>query len=123
MSKYVIWDKQSNIITPIGEVLTPAQWMGRYPAAGVEGIKFIVGGGVVNGGVMMEFTAAVELYAKQGCDFTDCVTDQDYLDAIEAFEDAPQSVSTADQTRIADALEDLVVLQMPDVTPKRRIKS
>jgi len=115
MARYVIWDKQTPIITPIGEALAPAEWIARYPAAGLEGVQFVVGGGVVNGCVMMEYTATLAHYAAQGCDFSSCVTEREHLDAIEAFEDAPHDPDYTDETRIADALEDLVVLQMPDV--------
>lgn len=33
--RYVIWDRTSSVITPIGEVLTPEQWIARRPIAGV----------------------------------------------------------------------------------------
>lgn len=114
--KYQIWDKKSNIITPIGEVLTPEQWVTRYPMTGVEGIKTVIGGGVVNGTVCMEFTGFVDNYKKVGCDFTDCETDQDILNAIEAFEDSinSQHVITAEE-RIAAALEAQVMMSLPDV--------
>lgn len=122
--RYQIWDKKSNIITPIGEVLTPEQWVKRYPMAGVDGIKTIISGGVINGAVLMEFTGTVENFAKRGCDFSACETDQDYLDAIEAFEDnqnaaittsaaAAAAIPTADE-RIAAALEAQVMMSLPD---------
>lgn len=112
--RYQIWDKKSNVITPRGEVLTAEQWIERFPMAGVEGIKIVIGGGVINGSVCMEFTGMVESYRKMGCDFSECVEDQDYLNVIEAHEDTQNSASQAaisDQTRIADALEDMVVMQ------------
>ena len=45
-----------------------------------------------------------------------CTTDEDYLAAIEAFEDNPPvaDAGVSDQTRIADALEDMVALSLPD---------
>ena len=45
-------------------------------------------------------------------------TDEDYLTAIEAFEDNPPmaDAGVSDQTRIADALEDMVALSLPDDT-------
>jgi len=113
MSKYAIWNKTDNIITPIGEVLSPAQWIERYPMANV--VDIVIGGGVINGAYCMEYTSFVDMYAKMGCDFSECETQQDYLDAIEAFEDEQNQPSgVPDETRIADALEDLVVLNMPD---------
>ena len=115
MSRYVIWDKVSNVITPIGEVLTPAQWIERYPMGNV--VDLVVGGGVINGAFCMEYTSFKDMYEEMGCDFSECVTQQDCLDAIEEFEYEMnhQDPTISDQTRIADALEDLVVLNMPDV--------
>lgn len=113
MARYAIYDGKSDVTTPVGEVLTAEQWLNRYPWA--RKAKMIVGGGVINGSVAIVFDDYVEMLKKQGCDFTGCETDQDYLDAIEAFEDNPPVVETvSDQTRIADALEDMVVLSMPD---------
>lgn len=114
MSRYQIWDKTSDVITPIGEVLTPAEWLERYPMGNI--LDLVIGGGAINGSVCNEYTSMVDLYHSMGCDFTGCITKQDHLDAIEAFEDAQNAPDTSipDQTRIADALEDLVVLNMPD---------
>lgn len=88
MSKYAIWNKQDTILTPIGEVLTAEKWIERYPIAGVETIKVVCAGGEINGAFFGTLGQMVEMYAKNGCDFSACVTDQDKLDAIEAFEDA-----------------------------------
>lgn len=116
--KYQIWDKKSSIITPIGEVLTPEEWIKRYPMTGLKDIKTVIGGGVVNGSVCMEFTGMVDMYRKMGCDFTGCVEDQDFLDAIEAFEDrVPEQtteVSVTAEERIAAALEAQVMMSLPD---------
>ena len=110
--RYQIWNKQDNIITPIGEVLTPEQWIERYPMASV--VDIVIGGGTINGACCMEYTSFVELHEKV-CDFSECTTKQDYLDVIEAFEDSQRENQGVDtQTRIADALEDLIVLNMPD---------
>lgn len=112
--RYQIWDKTSNIITPRGEVLSAEQWINRYPMAAIDGIKLVIGGGIINGSVCMEFTGMLETYTKRGCDFSECTTDQEYLDTIEAFEDAQNEATTtaiSDQSRIADAFEDLVVIQ------------
>ena len=114
MSRYQIWNKTDEIVTPIGEILTPSQWLERYPMG--NRFDLIIGGTAINGSVCMEYTSTIEMYRSKGCDFSGCITKQDHLDAIEAFEDARNApdTSTPDQTRIADALEDLVVLNMPD---------
>lgn len=103
--RYVVWDKETQVLTPIGEVLTPAQWIERYPAAGA--IKTVCAGGEMNGAYFGIFSTMINMYASQGCDFTECVEDQDYLDAIEAFEDlmnTPSNEPTAEE-RIAAAME------------------
>lgn len=119
MKRYQIWDKKSNVITPIGEVLTPEQWVQRYPMAGVDGIKLIIGGGTINGSVCMEYTQTVDTYEKMGCDFSECTTEQEVLDAIEAFEDemnTPDESYVSTDERIAAALEAQVMMDMPDET-------
>ena len=107
MARYAIWDKVSPVITPIGEVLTAEQWKARYPVAGVESIKVVCAGGEINGAFFGTLGQMVDMYGKNGCDFSDCVTDEDYLNAIEAFEDEmnkPSTEPTAEE-RQATALE------------------
>lgn len=87
MSRYTIWNKKDSILTPIGEVLTADQWIQRYPIAGMESIKVVCAGGEINGAFFGTLGQMVEIYTKRGCDFSTCETDQDKLDAIEAFED------------------------------------
>lgn len=114
MKRYQVWDKISPVYTPIGEVLTPEQWIERYPVAGV--FKTVCAGGELNGAYFGVFSEMVTMYEKAGCDFSECVEDQDYLDAIEAFEDvmnAPSTEPTTDE-RIAAALEYQVMSSLPD---------
>lgn len=111
--RYVIWDEKSKVITPSGAVFTPEQWLDMYPMAKEDDIYLVLSGGKINGAICNEYSMFVDIYAQQGCDFSNCETMQDHLDAIEAFEDArnqEQSNYVSDQTRTADALEDLVVL-------------
>lgn len=105
MARYQIWDKQSNVITPIGEVLKPEQWIERYPAS--EVLKTVCSGGELNGAFFGVFSEMVDMYRKAGCDFSACETDQDYLDAIEEFEDAMNAPSgePTPEERQAQALE------------------
>lgn len=107
MSRYAIWNKKDPILTPIGEVLTAEQWVERYPIAGVPTIKVVCAGGEINGAFFGTLGQMVEMYTKSGCDFSACETDQDMLDAIEAFEDVlntPSNEPTAEE-RIAAAME------------------
>lgn len=116
MAKYAIWDKVSPIITPVGEVLTSEKWIERYPVAGIPSIKVVCGGGEINGAFFGTLGNMVEMYTAQGCDFSECTTDQEKLDVIEAFEDAmnaPSEVVTAEE-RIAAALEYQVMASLPD---------
>ena len=117
MSRYAIWNKTDRILTPIGEVLTAEQWIARYPLAGIESIKVVCGGGEINGAFFGTLGSMVEAYTKRGCDFSSCETDQDKLDAIEAFEDAmntPDETYVSTDERIAAALEAQVMMSMPD---------
>ena len=103
--RYVVWDKTSAVITPIGEILTPAEWIERYPAAAT--IKTVVAGGEINGAYFGYFSQMVDAAEEAGCDFSGCTEDQDYLDAIAAFEDAQniQANEPTPEERIASALE------------------
>lgn len=114
VKKYVIWDKTKPIITPSNQVFTAEQWLARYPWVAIDGVKAIVGGGLFNGCVMMEFNTTVEAYRKYGVNFSACVTDQDYLDAISDFEDNPPTPEPTADERIASALEFQNLLNMPD---------
>lgn len=120
MSKYVIWDKVSEVITPIGEVLTAAQWKQRYPMAKLDRVDIIVGGGVINGAYCMEYTQTKANYEKMGCDFSDCETKQEVLDKMEAFEEERNNAAAeVDDTptaadRIASILEMQYILGMDD---------
>lgn len=107
MKRYAIWNKTDAIITPIGEVLTPEQWIARYPVAGVSTITVVCSSGEVNGAFFGTLGQMVQMYEAQGCDFSACTTAEDKLEAIEAFEDdmnAPSSEPTAEE-RQATALE------------------
>ena len=77
MARYKIWNKQDPVITPIGEVLTAEQWIQRYPVAGVETIKVVCADDEINGAFFGTLGQMVQMYEKQGCDFTACTTDQD----------------------------------------------
>lgn len=107
MKRYAIWNKKDPIITPIGEVLTAEQWVARYPVAGVPSITVVCGAGEINGAFFGTLGQMVQMYAAQGADFSDCVTNEDKLAVIEAFEDAmnaPRTEPTPEE-RQAQALE------------------
>lgn len=124
MKKYSIWNKQDMILTPIGEVLTAEQWIQRYPIAGVPSITVLCAAGEINGGFFGTLGQMVEMYTKMGCDFSLCITDEEKLEAIEAFEDELEAQAKAEaearaneisvEERIAAALEAQVLMSMPD---------
>lgn len=111
MAKYQIWNRKDMIITPSGDVFTPDQWIAKHPIAGIESIKTVISGNTINGALLYEFTDFVNRRKKDGCDFSGCVTDQDCLDAIEAFEEEQEAIAAAlaaeptAEERIAAALE------------------
>ena len=109
MARYALWNKKDVIITPIGEVLTAEKWIERYPVAGVPSIKVVCGGGETNGSFFGTLGSMVEHYTKMGCDFSNCTTDEEKLDAIEAFEDAMNAPSgePTPEERQAQALEQI----------------
>jgi hypothetical protein len=114
--RYVIWDEKSDVYTPSGEVFSAEQWLARYPIAKLASEYLVISGATYNGGFCMVYSDMVDIYEKMGCDFSECGTDmQAHLDAIEAFEELMNTPveddTVSDETRIADALEDMVVLQ------------
>lgn len=124
MKRYAIWNKLDNIITPIGEVLTPEQWIKRYPIAGLDSITVICAAGEINGGFFGTLGQMVSMYEQMGCDFSECATAQDKLNVIEAFDDEREAQAKAaaetkaneisTEERIAAALEAQVLMSMPD---------
>ena len=116
-TRYEIWDQTSTVITPIGEVFTPAQWIERYPAAAM--IPHVCSKGTVKGGFFQSLDSLISVYASMGADFSQATTDEEKLEVIEAFEDAMNdpgdtTKSTAEE-RTAAALEALVMNSMTDV--------
>ena len=112
--RYAVWDKTSNVITPLGEVLTPEQWISRRPIAGV--VTTVVAGGTINGAFFGVYDDMVDMYEKMGCDFSACTTEQEHLDAIEAFEDARNAAAESGTTteaeeRITELEETVAVLE------------
>ena len=116
LKRYAIWDKQSPIITPIGEVLTSEKWIERYPVAGVPSITVVCAAGEINGAFFGTLGQMVKMYTAQGADFSACTTDEEKLEVIETFEDAMNTPSTEPTTdeRIAAALEYQVLASLPD---------
>ena len=106
MPRYKIWDMAEPIVTPVGKEYTPEQWLDRFPWAKRTGVKMIIGGGNINGSVVMEFESTVERYKKRGCHIDEStMTDEEILQAIEDFEDNPPAAEP-DVTELMVALEE-----------------
>jgi hypothetical protein len=120
MSKYIIWDKTSDVITPIGEVFTAEQWKDRYPMARSSSIDLVVAGdSAINGAFCQEYTSFISVYEKSGCDFTGCTTKQEHLDRIEQFEKDRETESAnyvSPEERTAAALEAQVLIALDNET-------
>lgn len=123
--RYAIWDKKTPIITPIFEVLTPEQWMERYPAAGLDSVTVVCSAGEINGGFFGTLNQMVQMYEGQGCDFSVCSTDEEKLETMEAFEDARnapnpeakanEELTAASLASIAASLEYQNLITLEDV--------
>lgn len=114
MKRYAIWNKRDNIITPKGEVLTPEQWIDRYPVAGVDSITVICGAGEVNGSYFGTLGQMVMRYESEGCDFSNCKTDEEKLAAIEAFDDA-RAEAEAEASATARANEEISAMSLASI--------
>lgn len=118
LKRYAIWDKQSQVITPIGEVFTAEQWIERYPVADLENVVVVCGAGEVNGSFFGTLEQMVQMYEAQGADFSEATTDIEKLEVIEAWEDADHSYGeSTPEERIAAALEYNNMLNSPVVNP------
>lgn len=96
MARYAIWNKQDTIFTPIGEAMTPEQWIERYPIAGFDSITVICAAGEINGAFFGTLGQMMQIAEAQGCDFSACTTDEEKLTTIEAFEDAKNAEAAAE---------------------------
>ena len=107
MKRFKIWDKKTPIITPIGEYLTPEQWIARYPAAGKDSVTVLCGAGEINGSIFATLGQTVMDYEKLGCDFSGCTTDEEKLAVIEAFDDAREIAEreAAEEARANEAVQ------------------
>lgn len=107
--RYAIWNKTDTIITPAGTIYTAEEWKQKYPVAALDNFTIICSAGEINGGFFGTLGAMVQMYENMGCDFSTCTTDEEKLDAIEAFEDAQNAVVVSNEPtaeeRTATALE------------------
>jgi hypothetical protein len=123
MKRYAIWNKVDPILTPVGEVFTAEKWIERYPIAGVASITVECAAGEINGGFFGTLGQMKQMCEAQGADFSACTTNEEILEAIEAFEDAQNApsdkVSNEELTAtslasIAASMEYQNMLTLPD---------
>ena len=104
MSRYAIWNKRDNVITPVGEVLTAEEWIQRHPVAGLESIIVVCAAGEINGGFFGTLGQMVQMYESRGCDFSECSTPEEKLYAIEDF-DKKEFIAAREAERVAAETE------------------
>ena len=88
MIKYAIWNKQDMILTPSGAIFTAEQWKEQYPIAALDSVTVLCAAGELNGAFFGTLGQTVERYERRGLNFSSCVTAQDKVDLINAFEAA-----------------------------------
>lgn len=106
--RYAIWDKVSDIYTPIGEKLTAEEWIARYGWINAAGAVPVVAAGLINGALIDELGQMKTRCEQMGATFDEGLSNEELLDAIEEFEDTPRPTVEAEPTaeeRIAAALE------------------
>lgn len=114
MARYKIWDRETDLVTPVGEVLTPEQVFARYPASSLPNMKYIICDAPISMGVFMEFEATKEYYKRLGVPITDDMTGQEVLDAISYWEENPPAPEPTAEERIAAMLEFQSMMMLPD---------
>ena len=118
LKRYSIWDKQTPVITPSGEIFTAEEWMIRYPVAALPNITIVGSAGEINGGYFGTLGSMVQMYENAGVDFSSATTDEEKLEIIEAFEDEMntpiETTESSPEERIAAALELANLINMPD---------
>ncbi|WP_432354766.1 hypothetical protein [Anaerotruncus rubiinfantis] len=112
MSKYIFWDKQSDIYTlgrdaETGKMVWTAQEYisAKAPWAANPNVKVIVAGGAINGLMFMEYEATKEFYLNQGMTIPEGTTAEGVLALMEAWDNRVIEQEPDANERIAAALE------------------
>lgn len=110
LKRYAIWDKTSHVYTPVGEDLTPEEWIDRYSWINNPAAVPIVSKGLINGSYCGELSQMMDFMIDAAKDehlFDDCSTNEEILLKIEELENIENMPSTepSAEERIASALE------------------
>ena len=115
LNKYQIWDKVSNVYTPSGNMYTAEEWINKYKWINIPGMVPVMSAGNINGAMIADLASMKKNAIAQGCVFEEGLSDEQVLEAIEAWEDqkaaeakeaaAEAANAPTTEERIAAALE------------------
>lgn len=112
MSKrYQIWNKIDDVYTPGGKKYSAEEWANKYEWTKIPESVPVLSAGMINGGRIGELSTMKEQAEQQGATFDEGLSNQQLLDAIEAWEDeknaeaAAKAAEPTAEERIAAAME------------------
>lgn len=113
-SKYQIWDKVSNVYTPSGAEYTAEDWINKYKWIKIPGTVVVMSAGDINGAMIANLKTMKKNAADNGCIFTDDMTDEQVLKAIEAWEDqrAADAKAAAEEAANTPTAEERIAAAM-----------
>lgn len=115
MKKYQLWNKTDQIYTPSGKEFTPEQWLDMYSWAKNPAARMVISGGLLNGAFCADLSQLKDRCERDGATFSDDLTDEELLDAIENYEnEKAKEVVISPEERIAASLEAQVMMATPD---------
>lgn len=117
MKRYAIWNKKDTIYTPSGAKFTAEEWITRHPIAENPDIIIICSAGTYNGAFFGTLGQLKDMCEAEGCDFSDCESNEAILNKIEAFMDEQQAKVKDEpsvEERTAAALEFIAMSSLPD---------
>lgn len=121
LKKYVIWNKKDDILTVTGNVYTAEQWIEKHPIAKLDSVTVLCSSGEINGALFETLGNLVTRYERLGCDFSNCKTEQEKLNLIEAFEAAKEAeraereAAAAEEKANAVMNEELIAMSLASI--------
>lgn len=111
MSKYKVWNKQEDILTPDGKKYNKDEWLEYCPIA--KHVDIVISGNEVNGAFYYVYSQFKESYEQLGLDFSNCKNQQEVLDMIEEYEKNQSQSKVNYQEEMMYALQDIAINTMP----------